>query len=307
MASGKRRIFGMNNMPRIIAIIQARVSSTRLAGKILLKLGEKTVLEHVALRVKACKLVDDVIIATTILAADDAIIAECSKIGIKAFRGSSDNVLQRYYLAAKEAKADIVIRVTSDCPFIDTNLLHSMLEKFKHENCDYLSNTIKRTYPRGFDLEIFTFSALQKAYTQAKSPHELEHVTPYIYMNTDKFNISNYSDIADNSDLRVTLDTIEDWQVIERVYIALSQHIPITPQELVFDTSAFSPSEEIKTLKYQHITADLISSDDKKSLVKNQLLRHDRYNSNFMYKDVVAYLRQNPDIIKINANVEQKK
>lgn len=241
-------------MSRIIAIIQARMSSTRLPGKIMLKLGNKSVLANVVERVRKCPAVSDVVVATTILPADDAVIEECNKIGVTHFRGSSDNVLERYYLAANMAKADVIIRITSDCPFIDPEMLGAMLTKFSDENPDYLSNVVTRCYPRGFDMEIFTFAALEESYEQAKLPHEQEHVTPYIYQHPEKFTLSGYHEDDDNSDLRVTLDTIEDWQVIENVYNTLAGN-----------------------------------------------------NPDFLHKDVIKYLRENPDIAKINQQTQQKK
>lgn len=240
-------------MPKIVVIIQARISSTRLHGKILMQLGDKSVLAHAVDRVRQCTKVDYVIVATTTLPADDATVEECKKIGVKYSRGSSDNVLERYYLAAKENSADIVVRITSDCPFIDPVLLGDMLCKFNNQNIDYLSNTISRSYPRGFDAEIFTFAVLEKTYHEAKEVYEQEHVTPYIYLHPERFNISDYGDNVDNSDLRVTLDTVEDWEVIQKVYKGLSN------------------------------------------------------KTDFSYIDVVRYLRHNPDIVKINATIEQKK
>jgi spore coat polysaccharide biosynthesis protein SpsF len=241
-------------MPKTIVIIQARMSSTRLPGKILLPLGNKSVLAHVVQRIKRCDIVDEVMVATTTFTADDATASECEKIGVKHFRGSSDNVLERYYLAAKMENADVVIRITSDCPFIDPDILTAMLNKFNTENPDYLSNTTTRTYPRGFDIEIFTFAALENAYKNAKADYEKEHVTPYIYLNPQKFTLSTYSDGFDNSGLRVTLDTEEDWEVIRQVYLGITKN-----------------------------------------------------NADFSYNDVVNYLRQNPDIAAINAEIEQKK
>ncbi len=210
-------------MSKTVVIIQARMSSTRLAGKILLPLGDKSVLWHVVSRVKACKEINEVIVATTNLSADDKTVEECKKIGVNFFRGSSDNVLERYYLAANQAKAGTIIRITSDCPFIDPNLLTNMLKEYWLHNKNgkelvYLSNTIRRCFPRGFDIEIFSYKALEKAFQNAKSAHEQEHVTPYIYNNPDRFIIKQYPTEENNSDLRVTLDTKEDWQVIKNIY-----------------------------------------------------------------------------------------
>lgn len=202
---------------KTVAIIQARMGSSRLPGKVMKTLGDKTVLAHVIDRVKqGC---ENVVIATTDNPQDDPIIAEAKKNGAGVFRGSEDDVLSRYYLAAKEANADLIIRVTSDCPLYDGKLLKSMLKYYKGE--DYLSNTIERRFPRGLDTEIFTFAALEKTFNEAKEQYQREHVTPYIYQNPDKFKIRYYKQQPNNSEMRWTLDTEEDWQMILAVYNSL--------------------------------------------------------------------------------------
>lgn len=202
----------------IVTIIQARMSSTRLPGKVLMDLKGKSVLEHVVDRVKACELVNKVVVATTDIPIDDAIIAECEKIGCDSSRGSSDDVLSRYYEAAKKFNADIVIRITSDCPLLSTDVLDSMVEQFCKTQPDYLSNTIERTFPRGLDIEIMTFETLEKAYKNAMEAYEKEHVTPYIYQHPELFRIEQFTSYEDNSHFRWTLDTEEDWKLIKEVY-----------------------------------------------------------------------------------------
>lgn len=211
-------------MKKIVAIIQARVGSTRLPGKVLLDLKGKTVLNHVVDRVKKSKYIDEVIVATTDLEQDDKIVDECNKIGCKYFRGSESDVLSRYYLCAKENKADIVIRITSDCPLIDFNIIDNMIEKFlykQNSNIDYMNNTLEPTLPRGYDVEIFSFRALVKANFEAKLDYEREHVTPYIYFNPDKFNLSLFRYRYDYSKYRLTLDTKEDFEVISSIFESL--------------------------------------------------------------------------------------
>lgn len=207
---------------KIIAIIQARMGSTRLSGKVMKKLGNKTVLAHVVNRVSMSEKIDKVIVATTKNVEDDTIVKECESIGAYYYRGSQDNVLSRYYEAAKEEKADIVIRVTSDCPLIDPFIIDKMIDYFIEEkndsNIDYLSNTLIETFPRGFDVEVFTFKSLEQAYNHATYDYEKEHVTPYIYINKDKFKIANYSNDKNYSQYRLTLDTTEDYEVLKKVY-----------------------------------------------------------------------------------------
>lgn len=204
---------------KVVCIIQARVGSSRLPGKVLKEICGKTVLEHDIDRLKRVKNIDEIVIATTTEEKDIEIENEAKRLGVKYFRGSENDVLSRYYYAAKEANADIVIRVTSDCPCMDSKLIDDMIIKFIRENnkFDYMNNTLERTFPRGYDVEIFTFKILEEAFNNAKKDYEREHVTPYIY-NNKKNKLFIYKNDKDYSDLRVTLDTIEDFQVIEKIY-----------------------------------------------------------------------------------------
>lgn len=199
---------------KTVAIIQARVGSTRLPKKVLMDLHGKTVLQHVVGRVETAGV--DVVVATTVEQADDEIVSLCEKNNIKYFRGSEEDVLSRYYEAAKYSGAEQIVRVTSDCPLYDGSLLKDMLEYRGDE--DYLSNVIERRFPRGLDTEIFNFDVLEKAHKEASQKFEREHVTPYIYQNPDKFKIRHYKRQPNLADMRWTLDTEEDWQMIKAVY-----------------------------------------------------------------------------------------
>ncbi|MFU0781508.1 MAG: 3-deoxy-manno-octulosonate cytidylyltransferase [Thermoanaerobacterium thermosaccharolyticum] len=205
-----------------VAIIQARMGSTRLPGKVMKIIMDKPVIGHVVNRVKASKEIDDIIIATTTKKEDDIIVEEAKKLNVKYFRGSEEDVLSRYYYAAKENNADIVIRITSDCPLIDPQIIDKIIKTFietsKKEKIDYLSNTIERTYPRGLDVEVFNFETLEKAFKEADRPYQREHVTPYIYENHEIFKIKQIKNNIDYSNYRWTLDTIEDFKVIETIY-----------------------------------------------------------------------------------------
>lgn len=207
---------------KVVCLVQARVGSTRLPGKILKEICGKTILHHEIDRLKKCKEIDEIVIATTDKEDDDKIVNEAKKLSVKYFRGSENDVLSRFYYAAKENNADIIVRVTSDCPCIDFEILDKMLiyfkEKYKEKQVDYLSNTIKRTYPRGYDIEIFTFSALEKSYINAEKEYEREHVTPYIYDKTNNFLKLSFENKEDYSKYRVTLDTIEDFIVIKNIF-----------------------------------------------------------------------------------------
>lgn len=211
---------------RTVAIIQARVGSTRLPNKVMEIISGKTVLSHVISRVKACALLDVIVIATTILPADDVIVTEAEKCGVKWFRGSEDDVLSRYYFAAQKYNAELVVRITSDCPLFDPHLLTEMLEHFnaetsKGKRVDYLSNTLIRTYPRGLDAEVFTFGTIEKAHLNATKPYEREHVTPYIYQHPEMFSIHTKTSEKNFSNYRWTLDTYDDLKFIEEIYSVL--------------------------------------------------------------------------------------
>lgn len=207
---------------KVVCLVQARVGSTRLPGKILKEICGKTILHHEIDRLKKCKEIDEIVIATTDKEDDDKIVNEAKKLSVKYFRGSENDVLSRFYYSAKENNADIIVRVTSDCPCIDFEILDKMLiyfkDKYKEKQIDYLSNTINRTYPRGYDIEIFTFSALEKSYINAKKEYEREHVTPYIYDKTNNFLKLSFENKEDYSEYRVTLDTIEDFIVIKNIF-----------------------------------------------------------------------------------------
>lgn len=211
---------------KVVAVIQARMGSTRLPGKVMMKLCGKSVLEHVIMRVRACPRVDEVVVATTTNPRDNVIVEEAGRCGVETCRGSEQNVLSRYYEAAKRFKANVIVRVTSDCPLFDPDLLGLMIHRFiglleKGKDVDYLSNTLTRTYPRGLDAELFTMAALEKAHSEASRDIELEHVTPYIWKNPGMFQISEYKGEENLSNHRWTLDTPEDLELISNIYNAL--------------------------------------------------------------------------------------
>jgi spore coat polysaccharide biosynthesis protein SpsF len=209
-------------MMRIVVIIQARMGSTRLPGKVMLKLMDKPMLEHVVDRSRAIPSIHEVMIATTSNAEDDAIAEFAEEHRILCTRGSATNVLSRYYEAAKLSGADVIARVTSDCPLLDPDVSNAVIQAFMdHPEIDYCSNTISRSFPQGLDIEVFTFAALEKAYQDAQVNYELEHVTPYIYQHPDIFQIHQYVGDIDYSSYRWTVDTQEDYQLISAIYQAI--------------------------------------------------------------------------------------
>jgi spore coat polysaccharide biosynthesis protein SpsF len=206
------------------AIIQARTSSTRLPAKVLLELpygSGITVLQQVIRRLKQSKKIDTIVVATTEDKADDAIVDIASCEGVSSFRGSKENVLERYYLAAKNFGLDTIVRITSDCPCIDASAVDATIGHYYAENADYSSILAARTFLHGLDNEVFSFAVLEMAYKNATKDYEKEHVTPYIYKtNPDKFKISFLDAFGDlrRPDIRVTLDTEEDYILLCAVF-----------------------------------------------------------------------------------------
>lgn len=210
-------------MMRIGAVIQARISSTRLPGKILKELpygSGITVLEQVIRRLKKSKKLNDIIVATTIGKNDDEIANIAKKEEAKWFRGSKEDVLSRYYLAAKENDLDVIARITSDCPCIDSEIVDSIIEKHIEAKADYTSNTGKRTYPHGLDVEVFNFNILKETYKSAQKDYEKEHVTPYIYRNPNMFKVVHVEAPKElhAPDIRITLDREEDYALLCAVF-----------------------------------------------------------------------------------------
>jgi glutamate-1-semialdehyde 2,1-aminomutase/spore coat polysaccharide biosynthesis protein SpsF len=206
------------NKSKVTAIIQARMGSTRLPNKAMLKLAGQSVLWHVINRVKKSKLIDDIIVATTTNKNDNAIAEFAKSENINLFRGSESDVLDRYYQSAKKYDAEIIARITADCPLIDPRVIDKVISFFLKGNFDYASNTVSPTYPDGLDAEVFTFDALKRAWGEAKTTVEREHVTSYLWNNPDKFRISNVTSAVDLSAMRWTLDEPRDWLFVKKIY-----------------------------------------------------------------------------------------
>lgn len=205
---------------KVIGIVQARMGSTRLPGKVMMKIKGEAVLFFVIERVKQSKLIDQIVIATTTNKQDDVIVKEAKRLKVDCFRGSEEDVLSRYYNAAQNYNADVVVRITSDCPLIDPKLNDKVIGFYLENNSyDLVTNAgpvEKRTYPRGLDIEVFSFQKLEEAYNKADKKYQREHVTPYIYENSeDLFFITSE---VDYSDIRLTLDTSEDFDLIQKIF-----------------------------------------------------------------------------------------
>ncbi|MFC2095147.1 cytidylyltransferase domain-containing protein [Candidatus Bipolaricaulota bacterium] len=205
----------------IVAIVQARMGSTRLPGKVLLDLSGKPILERCMDRLQLARTLDEVVIATTIDPADDAIVDQCDKHGWSCSRGSEQDVLDRYYRAAVAHKADIVARITSDCPLIEPKVVDRVVREFQEIQpaIDYACNTLPmRTFPRGLDTEVFRFDVLERAWHQDHDPASREHVTPYVWRNPEVFHIHGIMNDVDYSHMRWTVDTEEDLAFVRRIY-----------------------------------------------------------------------------------------
>jgi spore coat polysaccharide biosynthesis protein SpsF len=203
---------------KTVVIIQARMGSTRLPGKVLLDLGGQTVLSRVVRRTQQSKRTQEILVATTDLAQDAAIVAECDRLHVSCFRGSEQDVLQRYYGAAMSCAADAVVRITSDCPLIDPDVMDETIRVFEDERADYASNVNPRRFPRGLDAEVFTVAVLERAWREAREPYQREHVTPYIYNHPETFHIASNIGKDDYSEHRWTLDTPEDLNLMRAIY-----------------------------------------------------------------------------------------
>lgn len=203
---------------RIATIVQARMGSSRLPGKVMMDLGGCTVLSRVVQRLRRARLTGDVIIATTNDPEDDRIVQECNALGVLFFRGEIEDVLDRYYRAAKHFSADVIVRITSDCPLIDPEITDKVIRDFLERRPDYASNRLDRTYPRGLDTEVFTFETLERTWKNAKKTYQRSHVTPYVYENPDQFKIVSVYGSEDYSWQRWTLDTPDDLKFIRAIY-----------------------------------------------------------------------------------------
>jgi spore coat polysaccharide biosynthesis protein SpsF len=234
------------------------MGSKRLPGKVMSKLCDVTVLGHVLSRIGRAGAVDEIVVATTEGRDDDVVTLEAQRHGAEVVRGSEEDVLSRYHLAALRYTADVIVRITADCPLIDPSLLAEMVRHFHASRAngasmDYLSNTVERAFPRGLDVEVFTYDALERCHRAATAGYEREHVTPYIYMNPDAFFVVQWTKDGFAPEYRWTLDTPDDLKFMQAIYNALY-----------------------------------------------------RSSKEFSSRDVCALLRRQPDLISINAHVEQK-
>lgn len=232
-----------------IAILQARTSSSRLPGKVLLPIEGKPMLIRQIERIKRSKLVDDLIVATSDRKEDDAIEALCLENGITCYRGSLDNVLERFYKIVIKYEPANIIRLTGDCPLIDPDIIDRVIDLHIRENNDYTSNTMPPTFPDGLDVEVISKEIFEKIYLLSNLPSHKEHVTLYIHKNITDFKVGNFRSEVDLSRLRWTVDEQEDYLLIQEIY-----------KSLLPENTAFNTKDILNLLSYR---PDLININNK--------------------------------------------
>jgi len=221
---------------KILAVLQARTSSTRLPGKVLMPLLGKPMILRQVERISRSKHIERLVVATSADPSDDQLAELCASVGVAVFRGQLEDVLDRFYQAARSHAPSHVIRLTGDCPLIDPDVIDQIVEFCLAQGLDYASNTIVPTFPDGLDVEIMTFPSLQAAWTEATLPSQREHVTPYIHQNPQRFRTGNFKGEANLSQMRWTVDEPADFELVKAVYGALYPSKPdfSTPEIIRF-------------------------------------------------------------------------
>lgn len=201
-----------------VAVVQARMGSTRLPGKVLADLEGRPMLAWVLERLGRARTLDAVAVATSTEPGDDPVAELCRRLDVPVFRGSEEDVLDRYAGAARRFRADAVVRITADCPLVDPEVVDRVIERFRDAGADYASNTLERTYPQGLDVEVFRREALERAAREAREPWERAHVTPYVYRHPEIFALESVTHDRDLSRHRWTVDTREDLELVRALY-----------------------------------------------------------------------------------------
>ena len=211
---------------KTLIIVQARMTSTRLPGKVLLPLAGEPMLTRLIERLRRVRRPDGIVVATTTNATDDPIAALCTQLGVHCHRGSEHDVLSRYADAARLHGADVVVRITSDCPLIDPALIDQTIAAYDEGGSDYVSNMLPPTWPYGMAVEVFSAAALAQAHAEATQAAEREHVTPFLYWHPERYRLRNVASPVDLSHHRWTVDTPEDYALVSRLFDHL---MPIRP------------------------------------------------------------------------------
>jgi spore coat polysaccharide biosynthesis protein SpsF len=243
----------------IAAIIQARTGSTRLPNKVFKQLCDKPLIWHVTNRLKYSKKIEAIILATTLNPNDDALEIWAIENNIQCYRGSEDNVLERYFRAAQNFKVDTIVRITADDPFKDPQIIDKVITLFEEEKLDFAYNNNPPTFPEGLDTEVFSFEALERAYNDSVDSFEKEHVTQYFYRNPSLFSQTCLRNPTDLSYLRWTIDTQKDWDMAEIVYNSL-----YLPNEI------FNMSDILELIKRNPSIAEINSTVERSTMYKNK-------------------------------------
>ena len=261
---------------KIVAIIQARMASSRLPGKVLKNICGKPMLAWVVERASRSEIIGEVVVATTIDSSDDPIMEYCHTEGITCMRGSGEDVLDRYYQVASFYKADVIVRITADCPFIDPGLIDKLLFAFDETGVDYATNRLPppwgRTYPIGLDEEVCTMDALRRAWQEAEFPYQREHVMPYFY----------------------ELAPVDEYQTYKQI-----NRIWNVPAPRNFRVLLLNHDLNLGNLRWTVDTAEDLS-------LAQEIGRHFQCHDDFSWQEILHFTEQNPDIARINAHVEHK-
>lgn len=219
---------------KIVATIEARMTSTRLPGKVLKPIIGKPVLELLIERLQCAKNINEIVVATTVNNTDDAIINLCNQLNVKYFRGSEEDVLERVLDAAKSVSADLIVEITGDCPLIDPTIVDECIQTFLEGDYDYVSNTIERSYPDGLDVQVFPVSVLEEVNNLTDNPIDHEHVSLYIYEHPERYRLKNLKANGEMfwPELGITLDTQEDYELLCLIFEEL---YPINPNFSALD------------------------------------------------------------------------
>lgn len=241
-------------------IMQARMGSTRLPGKVLRPIDGRPMLSYQLERLQAASRVEKMVVATSTAPADDAIVEFCNAQKVAYTRGPEDDVLARYAQAAVQFDARVVVRVTSDCPLIEPTLVDDAIAQFEAGGFDYVSNMIEPTWPYGMAVEVFSRAALDEAHREATDPREREHVTPFIYWRPQRYSLKSLVRSPDLSQCRWTVDTPEDFELVSRIITAL---YPRNPRFTLADVLALLERNPSWSAINAHVQQKSISSNSK--------------------------------------------
>lgn len=227
---------------RVLAILQARLSSSRLPGKVLAPILGKPMLQWQIERINQSRSIDELVVATSDQSQDDLLADLINNIGARCCRGPLDDVLSRFGRAISEHDGDLIVRLTGDCPLTDPDVIDTVVAKAIESGANYVSNTLHPTYPDGLDVEVIKRETLQEAVKEAIAPHEREHVTPFIYRRPERYSCLNVENFSDLSKLRWTVDTAEDLEFVRKVYAGLQNDGPSFRMRDILDFLEMHPA-----------------------------------------------------------------